>query len=195
MAQYGKTWWGQKWLEAFNGIDEDNRLPRGRTYANKGAVHAVNMRGSSVTAKVQGSGSSPYKISIKQNSFSKEEQAQILDLVHSSPAILSRLINRELPESLLKKIDALGIQTFPRSWNNFEAMCSCPDWALPCKHLAAVIYLIANKIDRNPFLVFELHDFDLQRQLKQSGMGEQQFRILRWLKINSINRPRFKKSM
>lgn len=172
MAQYGKTWWGKKWLEAFNGIDYSNRLPRGKTYANKGAVHGVEIQGTDVTAKVEGSRRRPYEIQISQKKFSKKEKNEILEVIHASPAILSRLINRELPESLLEKLLSLDIRIFPQCWEDLDAECSCPDWALPCKHLAAAIYLIANKIDRDPFLVFELHDFDLLKQLQKSGLGQ-----------------------
>lgn len=62
-----------------------------------------------------------------------------------------------------------GIHVFPRSWGDLKGQCSCPDWAVPCKHMAAVLYLIANEIDKNPFLVFELHDFDLCKGLEGIG--------------------------
>ena len=131
MAQYGKTWWSRKWLEAFNGIDYDNRLPRGRTYANRGAVHDVVIKGTHVTAKVDGSRRHPYKINIIQKSFSEKDKARILEIIHESPAILSRLINRELPEALLDKLSVLGIHLFPEHWKDLDAACNCPDWALP----------------------------------------------------------------
>ena len=41
---YGLSWWGQQWLNALMRIDADNRLPRGRTYANKGAVQKLISR-------------------------------------------------------------------------------------------------------------------------------------------------------
>ncbi|MDR1208034.1 MAG: hypothetical protein LBJ89_01640, partial [Holosporales bacterium] len=58
---YGKTWWGQKWLEAFNGISDENRLPRGRSYSNRGRVHHVQITKNIVSALVDGSRSTPYK--------------------------------------------------------------------------------------------------------------------------------------
>lgn len=50
-----------------------------------------------------------------------------------------------------------------------EATCSCPDYAVPCKHIAAIIYLFANEIDKNPFLVFELHEMNLLGQIEEAG--------------------------
>ena len=34
--------------------------------------------------------------------------------------------------------------------------CSCPDWANPCKHIAATHYVLGEAIERDPFLLFEL---------------------------------------
>ena len=31
--------------------------------------------------------------------------------------------------------------------------CSCPDSEVPCKHLAATFYLLAEAFDEDPFLI------------------------------------------
>src|SRR5207244_1444849 len=86
-----------------------------------------------------------------------------------------KLLSRELPPDLKDALAKKGIDLFPRSWRDMEASCSCPDYAVPCKHIAAIIYLIANEIDRNPFLVFELHGLDVLAAIESAGFsGAQQ---------------------
>jgi len=169
--KYGITWWGQQWLNAFNHISDANRLPRGRTYANTGRAKDIEIKGNIITAKVSGSRSKPYKVKIEIPKFDKKQKEELLKLVQDNPLFLSQLLNRELPESFDKACTDIGIQIFPSSWTLLKASCSCPDWAMPCKHLASVLYLVANEIDKNPFLVLQLHDFDLIKLLEESGVG------------------------
>lgn len=166
---YGRTWWGKKWLDAFNGIDDENRLPRGRTYANKGAVSNIRVLGNTVTARVQGSRPTPYKVEMSFDIFSKEQKDLIRQVIEKSPSILSSLMNKRLSVKLYDELQKVGIKLFPTKWKEVKANCSCPDWAVPCKHIAAVLYLICDEIDKNPFVVFELHDFNPEELLKNFG--------------------------
>ncbi|MBV1790243.1 DEAD/DEAH box helicase [Marinobacterium sp. D7] len=170
MATYGNTWWGEQWLEAFNGIDYSNRLPRGRRYAGNGSVREIEIQPGGIQAAVQGSRRSPYRVEVRLEPFSDSQCRQIFQTINSSPALLSRLLNRQLPRRILALMSEQQIRLFPRDWNDMQAHCSCPDWAMPCKHIAAVLYLVANEIDRNPFLVFQLHGLDLAQALEgQAG--------------------------
>jgi hypothetical protein len=161
MATYGKTWWGKKWLETFNGIDYDNRLPRGRTYANTGRAYGIEIKENVITALVTGSRPRPYKVEIVLSKFTPSEQKIIHQTIVNSPSILSGLLNKKLSTKLLDQLKYHGIRLFPQNWQAIKAECSCPDWAMPCKHIAAVIYLIGAEIDKNPFIVFEIHGCDL----------------------------------
>ncbi|MDR1236334.1 MAG: DEAD/DEAH box helicase family protein [Holosporaceae bacterium] len=166
---YGKTWWGQKWLDTFNGIDDENRLPRGRTYANKGAVSNIKIVGNIVTARVQGSRPTPYKVIIKFEAFSQKQTEILRQVIEKSPSILSSLLNKRLSPKLYNELQNVGIKLFPTKWSDVDAECSCPDYAVPCKHIAAVLYLICDEIDRNPFAVFDLHDCNLGEIVKNFG--------------------------
>ncbi len=167
--KYGHTWWGKQWLNALANIDYSNRLPRGRTYANKGLAKDILLNRNKISAKVQGSLATPYKVQFTIPDFSATAKARIIEIVTSNPLYLSKLLNRELPTELMESCSQKGIALFPDSWDDLEGACSCPDWAVPCKHMAAVLYLVANEIDKNPFLVFELHDFDLFKGLEGIG--------------------------
>lgn len=166
MATFGQTWWGEQWLSAFNGIDHSNRLPRGRRYAGNGSVLQIDIQSTRVNARVQGSRRTPYRVDIGLDAFSDAQRKQLLEAVTANEAVLSRLLNRQLPQQMLDFTRTHNIRLFPRSWDDMNARCSCPDWAMPCKHIAAVIYLMANEIDKNPFLVFELHGLDLAKELE-----------------------------
>ena len=183
--QYGKTWWGQQWLNSLSKIDNSNRLPRGRTYANKGLVKNIEIETNTISAKVQGSSPRPYKVKVSVSVFSDKQKKQLLEEILNNPSLLAKLLNRELPEGLAKFSDTKNIALFPKSWRDFPMDCSCPDSAVPCKHLAAVIYVIANEIDKNPFLVFQLHGFDVLEEVgkrylvgKKSGIRVNEFKEL-----------------
>jgi len=166
---YGNTWWGQQWLNALSDIDYSNRLPRGRTYANKGLARDIVIHQNNISAKVQGSRPTPYRVKFTIPPFSAKAQASIVALLTANPLLLSKLLNRVLPEELKHLCDAQNITLFPASWDDLEGSCSCPDWAVPCKHMAAVLYLVANEIDKNPFQVFQLRNFDLFQTLAAMG--------------------------
>ena len=171
---YGKTWWGAQWLNALTHIDYDNRLPRGRSYANKGAVRDLTVQGSTIQAKVKGSRARPYQITIKVPSIPRKQVKDLLGRIAADPVLIARLLNRELDPALLELADRLGIKVFPSRWKDLAMQCSCPDWAVPCKHLAAVIYLLSREIDGNPFLVFSLRGIDLAQALKSHDIHIEQ---------------------
>lgn len=170
-TKYGQTWWGKQWLEAFNNISDSNRLPRGRTYANNGSVRSIEIAGQVVKAEVWGTSS--YAIKINVGKFNDAEIKTIVSGIQTQPLVLAQLLNGELPEAILKLCQKEGIELFPSNWRSFDAHCSCPDYAKPCKHLAAIVYLLANEIDKNPFLLFTLHGFDLLKALEKSSSKQQ----------------------
>ena len=171
-TNYGQTWWGKQWLEAFNGIDYSNRLPRGRRYAGNGSVSKIELKGTSTHADVQGRRPRPYKVKVHLPGFTAKQQQTVLSAVSQSPALLAKLLNRQLPIQMLQLMEQQKIPLFPKKWSDMDASCSCPDWAMPCKHIAAVIYLIASEIDKDPFMVFRLHGMDLPGAIeKQTGMS------------------------
>ncbi len=168
-TKYGNTWWGEQWLRSLSNIDFSNRLPRGRRYANNGSVVNIDFMGNKILAKVQGTRRTPYKINIAVPEFSKGQKQALMETIIGNPLIISKLLNRELPIQLHELAVEKNIKIFPQSWTDLDMNCSCPDWAVPCKHLAAVVYIIANEIDRNPFIIFQLHGLNILSELAQQG--------------------------
>lgn len=171
MTQYfGKTWWGQQWLNSLNNIDYSNRLPRGSSYARKGAVTKITIKDNHIKAKVAGSRSQPYKVDIILPPFFEPELGHFVDALAERPVIISKMLNRELDTEVLLIAEKMGLKVFPKQWTDFKMQCSCPDWAVPCKHLAAVIYKVSAEIDNDPFLVFKLHIVDLLLEMNKRGI-------------------------
>ncbi len=170
MVSFGKTWWGEQWLNSLNNIDYSNRLPRGATYARKGAVKKISIKGNNISAKVQGTRVRPYNIVIIMPPFFDPELSDFIKELSRRPAIISKMLNRELDPAVLSLAEQFNLKVFPKQWSDLKMNCSCPDWAVPCKHLASVIYKVSAEIDNNPFLVFTLHNVDLLAELGKLGI-------------------------
>lgn len=168
--QFGKTWWGEHWLRSLENADYDNRLPRGAAYARSGHVQSVKMNDNAITAKVSGSRPSPYRVTIIVPPFFEDQIEILMQRIIAKPVLISKLLNRELDPAILTIAEESGLKVFPRQWTDFKMQCSCPDWAVPCKHLAAVIYMVSREIDNDPFLVFKIHHIDLIEELKKRGI-------------------------
>ena len=167
--QFAKTWWGEKWLNALEGVYLTNRIGRGRTYANTGRVFDINISANAVTAKVKGNYRNHYNVVIKFNEFSEKQKDKILEIVYKNPSVLAALLNHKLPEELYYRLINEGINVFPTSHQDMHSSCDCPDHALVCKHIAGLVYMIALEIDKNPFLIFKLQGFDLLEALNYSS--------------------------
>ena len=169
-GQFGKTWWGNEWLKSLTHIDYANRIPRGSAYARKGAVKSIDVKENVITARVSGSRPTPYKVTIRVPLFKKEQTESLMRKLLEQPALISKLLNRELDPEVFQVAKRIGLNLFPQRWSDLDMNCSCPDWAVPCKHLAAVIYMMSREIDNDPFLVFSMHGVDLLEELKKRNV-------------------------
>ena len=168
--QFGNTWWGNEWLRSLSHIDYENRIPRGAAYARKGYVKEIKLKNNVITARVAGSRPTPYKVSITIPPFFPEQVDALIKSLTARPGLISCLLNRELDPEILDVALRCGLKIFPEKWNDLKMQCSCPDWAVPCKHLAATVYMFSREIDNNPFIVFQMHNVDLLDELKQRGI-------------------------
>ncbi len=170
--QYGTTWWGKKWLDSLTGIDYANRIPRGLSYARNDRVLDVQIdtQNSKIHATVAGSHYSQYSIDLSFKRVPEARKKLFLDAALADLAIVTQLTNRQLDPKLYELAQEHDILLFPRQWSDLGMHCSCPDWAVPCKHIAAVIYKLSELIDANPFLIFELVGIDLTAELKKRNI-------------------------
>jgi len=195
---FASSWWGKSWIKALEEIDRDtNRLPRGRTYARNGSVLEItqNKKGM-IQARVQGSRATPYKIRLSLEQWSEEQISTVLDLIKNHPAVSSQLLIGKMPETLEPTLKQIGLGIFPSRWADIDASCSCPDWANPCKHIAAVDYLLAAEIDKDPFLLFEMRGLKKKRILESAKLAYSASNASRWVfdsigltEVNPILQP------
>lgn len=157
-----ESWWGQAWcsnLERY--ADYASRLDRGKRYVRSGAVVDLQIRNQIVEARVQGRRKTPYKVEIRIGRLSEENCQKIISRCNKKIESMEALIRGQFPEELKDIFTEKG-GLFP-SPQEISFGCSCPDWALMCKHVAAVMYAIGIRFDENPFYFFELRGIDVER--------------------------------
>ncbi len=159
--EYGKTWWGEQWLLALTKIDFSNRIPRGKSYARKGSVLSVAIDNGKIEASVSGSNPKPYNVKLSMDEISTPQISTLMDKIKMYPSIVSKLQNGKIDPLLLDISTELGIQILPSKAKDMKMHCSCPDDAVPCKHIAAAIYIVCSEIDNNPFALFKFRNIDL----------------------------------
>jgi len=168
--EYGQTWWGEQWLKALTKIDYANRIPRGKSYARKGLVKDINIDKGEIHAKVQGSRPKPYKVALSMAPISDATLGQFFDKVMAYPTIISKFHNGKIDPLLLDISKELGIKLFPDAARDMNMSCSCPDSAVPCKHIAAALYKVCGDIDNDPFTLFKFRNIDLVKALDERGL-------------------------
>ena len=153
---HARAWWSRHWTEVMEDFRLGARLGRGRTYAVSGQVSALSVAAGRVTATVQGSAREPYVSEIRFRCVRDDAKRRIVAALKARPVHLARLLVGDLPPEVEALFRGEGCPLFPERANDLESRCSCPDWANPCKHLAAVYFLIGEAVSRNPLLLLAL---------------------------------------
>jgi len=183
MAQFSRTWWGQRFLAALEQFTDPARLGRGRSYANNGRIVEYKVAHGAVEAKVRGS-INPYfgvykepiyRTTIKITQISADNWSTTIRRITSRADLVAKLLQREMPDPIEEVFAAGGLHLLPDSRRDFVTDCSCPDYENPCKHIAGVYYLLAGALDRDPFLLFQLRGLSrekLHAELIRSPLGQ-----------------------
>jgi len=161
-GEFGEHWWARRWIEVLESFGWDSRLQRGRTYARKGQVMNINIHPGRVTAQVQGSRRTPYTVRIEIAPLDDSQWEQVIDVLAKQALFAAQLLAGEMPPEIEQAFQAANVSLFPSS-HEIGMSCSCPDWAIPCKHIAAVYYLLGEEFDRDPFLLFTLRGCTRER--------------------------------
>lgn len=164
-GEIGATWWGKQWVEAMQQIG-DTRLDRGKSYARNGQVRDLSIGHGAASAKVQGSRRRPYSSSFRLKVFTADQWARALDALAAQAIYSAKLLAGEMPSDIEALFQQIGMSLFPRSRVDFTFSCSCPDWGDPCKHSAAIYYLVAEQLDQDPFMLFHLRGLTREQVLK-----------------------------
>ena len=156
----GETWWSKRWVQALEALGMGTRLTRGRSYARQGQVLSIEIESGLVKAKVQGSMQKPYDIKIQLHPLSKRDWQEVITAMASQALFAAKLLAGEMPKNIEEAFDSVNVSLFPELEEDLQTKCSCPDWANPCKHIAAVYYILAERFDEDPFLLFKLRGRD-----------------------------------
>jgi uncharacterized Zn finger protein len=170
-GQFGTTWWGRRWVNVLESFDIAARLGRGRNYARDGQVLSIDIEKGRVRAKVQGSRPEPYTVTIELKVLSKAEWARVRAALASQAVYTAKLLAGEMPEGLDRVFGDARVRLFPGSSKDLVTDCTCPDWSNPCKHIAAVYYLLAEEFDRDPFLLLRLRGMSREELLAGLSAG------------------------
>lgn len=154
---YGQTWWGRAWVEALErrASLDPNRLPRGRTYARQGTVGELSIDAGEVRAPVHGSRARPYQVRVRVRTYADHEWDTVVEVLAGRLGHAAALLDGELPPEVADQLRSIDLDLLPGA-GDVQPRCTCPDWADPCKHAAAVCYLVATALDEDPFLLFQL---------------------------------------
>lgn len=149
----GESWWSRRFLSAVESILTGGRLTRGRTYARQGQVIDLGIGSGLAVAQVQGTRRTPYGVQITMPAASDERWEAIVETLAGQAGYAARLLAGELPHEIEDVFAQAGVALFPERGSHLITNCTCPDWATPCKHAAAVCYLMAEAFDDDPFLL------------------------------------------
>jgi len=154
-GQIGDTWWSRRFITVLESFGIGSRLQRGKRYARAGQVLSLEIVPGQVRASVQGSRSKPYRVFIETEILTDSEWDSIEDVMASRAVFLAKLLSGEMPEEIEGAFVECSTTLFPTSDDDLVSACSCPDWENPCKHVAAVFYLMAEAFDDDPFLILD----------------------------------------
>lgn len=155
-----RSFWGKGWcdhLESFS--DFENRLPRGRSYVRNGSVCHLAIQPGRIEAMV--SGSELYNVNIRIKKLKPKIWRSVKKRCAGRIGSMLELLQGRLSEGVMRVVSDRKLGLFPQP-DEIELGCDCPDWAVMCKHVAAVLYGVGSRLDDRPELLFLLRDVDAE---------------------------------
>jgi uncharacterized Zn finger protein len=172
-GSFAKNWWAQRWIAALERLVDSGRLSRGRSYARKGQVLSIEETKNGVAARVQGSRKTPYKISIQIAPLSDAEWEKVFDALAEQAIFTAQLLAGEMPQDIEQAFETAKVSLFPARRNDLQTDCSNP-----CKHIAATHYILGERFDEDPFLIFRMRgrtQEQVMEALRQRRVGDMEF--------------------
>lgn len=166
-GQIGETWWSRRFLEAVESALLGGRLARGRAYARRGQVVELDIATGLISARVQGSRPTPYKVRVAMPAVGDEQWESIFVSLATQASYCASMLAGELPHEVEDVFAEAGVTMLPSPTSRLTTGCDCPDWANPCKHVAAVCYLTAERFDIDPFAVLAWRGRDRAAALRR----------------------------
>ena len=155
-GQSGQHWWARRWIEAMESLVDQARLLRGRSYAHSGQVLSITETQNGIEARVQGSRPKPYEVTIQVTPLNDRQWDLVIDALSEQALFTAQLLAGEMPGNIEDAFHTAGVSLFPNQTGDLFSECTCPDWANPCKHVAATHYILGDRFDDDPFLLFRM---------------------------------------
>ena len=177
-GSFAKNWWAQRWIAALERLVDSGRLSRGRSYARKGQVLSIEETKDGIAARVQGSRKTPYKITIQIAPLTDAEWDKVFEALSEQAIFSAQLLAGEMPQDIEQAFETSNVSLFPAKRGDLKTDCSCPDYANPCKHVAATHYILGERFDEDPFLIFRLRGMtqeQVMEALRQRRAGDAEF--------------------
>jgi uncharacterized Zn finger protein len=149
----GDSWWSQRFVAALEALGNASRLHRGKSYARSGQVLELHLLPGLVRARVQGSRPRPYEVRIHLPTLTPAQWAAVDEALASKALYAASLLAGEMPREIEDVFREAGQPLFPAKPSELKTECSCPDYANPCKHVAATYYILAERFDEDPFSI------------------------------------------
>jgi hypothetical protein len=150
-----ESWWSKRFIEVLESYGLGGRMQRGRRYARAGQVLDLEIRPSVIAAQVQGSRPRPYRVFLELRPPTDAQWDAIEKAMAAKVGFAAHLLAGEVPPELETVFREAGVELFPARWSELRTDCNCPDWGDPCKHIAAVLYVFADQLDADPWLLIE----------------------------------------
>ena len=172
----GERWWSRRFIAVLEsyGAGMSGRLNRGKNYARRGQVIEFSLAAGKVAARVQGSRPQPYRVTISVPPLTAAQWTEVESRLAAQALFRARLLAGEMPAEIEEIFADAGTPLFPASARDLTMDCNCPDWGVPCKHLAAVCYVLAEAFDDDPFAMLAWRGktrADLLAALRGRGAG------------------------
>jgi uncharacterized Zn finger protein len=149
----GQHWWSRRFIDVLESCGVEGRLSRGRSYARAGQIRELTIEAGVVRAPVQGSRPQPYRVRVAVRKLTDDQWRRVERELAGQALFRATLLAGEMPPEIEEVFAECGAPLFPASAHDLDMSCTCPDWEVPCKHLAAVCYLLGEAFDDDPFLV------------------------------------------
>lgn len=159
--------WSDRWVDLLNRLGYEPHLRRGRSYARRGQVKALEVQVGRVTAQVEDRDLGLCEIEILINRLSDEEWQKVLHALSQQAIYVAQLLAGDMPTNIDELFQQAGVNLLPGGHYDIEIRCSqCTENGQPCKHTAAVLYLLGEMLDDDPWLLFRLRGRDRQQVLQ-----------------------------
>ncbi len=183
MSAMTKTWWGERLLNALEDFTDSGRLKRGRAYSSDNRIKLWVITKGVIQAKIRGNKNPyfgvytepTYKTKVQMVHISQLQWEKIIQRIAQSAGYIAKFMVNEIPENIEEVFAEFDTHLLPNNYHDFKVSCDCPDYAVPCKHIAGVCYRLASDLDQNPLLLFEMRGLPpekLREELIKSPLGK-----------------------